>query len=190
MKLQPSLSHMVEVEGYFVIGPEHAYEVYNRDVIQHDDGKYLVIHACKDPAHRQRLGYTGHSAPKGEYYLSVHDIGDKRDDLYLNLIDGRSKVYMPDALFEEVILAMRTALIDKRKIVVYCNKGQSRSPGLVLMYLLRANYKGITQKSKTLEDAIKTFREEYYPHISLGMGMYEVLEESFIDDKARYQGKL
>ena len=35
---------------------------------------WFVVHACKEPYHRNALGYTGRSAPKDSpYYLFLYD---------------------------------------------------------------------------------------------------------------------
>ena len=46
--------------------------------------KWYVIHACKEPFHRQALGYSGRAAPKNHpEYL----IARREGRLILNLID-------------------------------------------------------------------------------------------------------
>lgn len=186
MKLQPTLSRIIDVDDSISVGSLHAYKTYDKNQIQSgiDEGeRYLVIHACKDPAHRNRLGYTSFSAPKGDNYLYVYDETPNRKDLYLNLIDGRSKEYMPIEIFEFTIDKMGEAINEGYKILVYCNKGESRSPGIVLLYFILTNRDHILDNYFQFDDVISWFKKNYYPHIRLGMGMYERLEEVFLSVK-------
>ena len=50
---------MKEIHPNLHIGSQDDYE----NIVKHQDG-WFVIHACKEPYHRQTLGYTGRSAPK------------------------------------------------------------------------------------------------------------------------------
>lgn len=191
MKLQPALSHMVEIDDTFVIGPQHAYEQYNRNVINKglDDGRgYLVIHACKEPAHRDRVGYTTPSAPKGKDYFFVMDEDKERNrtDLYLNLIDGRSISYMPNEIFTKALQAIYQAINNGngKKVVVYCNKGESRSAGIVLLFFIMSNRDSVMDKFGDLDEIIEYFKKNYYPYINLGKGMYEVIEDAYNNKRA------
>ncbi len=55
---------------------------------------WMVVHACKEPYHRQLLGYKGRGAPKDhpEYLLAR-----RGDRLYLNLVDTDDPAYNPKA---------------------------------------------------------------------------------------------
>lgn len=191
MKLQPALSTMTSIDGTFTVGPIHAYNHF-KDVVMRDEyneecggAKYLTVHACKEPAHRERVGYTTRGAPKGKDYLYVYDVGENRRDLYLNLVDGRSMANMPLEIFETAIDVISEGIKDGFEIVVYCNKGESRSPGIVLLYYIMTNKDFIIDDYDSLEDIIWWFKDEYYPGIKLGRGMYEVLMDAFIIRKSR-----
>jgi len=61
---------MTEIHPNLFIGNENDYEfkVKNRE-------GWNIIHACKEPCHRQTLGYSGRGAPKGhpEYLMAKRE---------------------------------------------------------------------------------------------------------------------
>jgi hypothetical protein len=52
---------MIEIHPNLYIGNEHDYE-FN---VRRESG-WCIVHACKEPYHRQALGYTGRAAPKSQ----------------------------------------------------------------------------------------------------------------------------
>jgi len=71
---------MIEIYPNLYIGNEDDYE----SKVRSETG-WCVVHACKDPYHRQALGYTGRAAPKEhpEYLIARRD-----NQLILNLVDA------------------------------------------------------------------------------------------------------
>lgn len=104
---------------------------------------YSILGACKDPLHRQHArlqgasedGYLTKSMPKGEpEYL----FAERDHALYLNLIDPKEMKYIPDEVINKAL-----CFIDKetkkyaRKVLIVCNKAESRSPSIALMWLIK-----------------------------------------------------
>lgn len=123
----------------------------------------VILHACKEPYHRAFVGYSGRGCPResDEYYYSY-----RGGNLALNLIDARSVDYIPDVVIEEGL-----SFIEKnrgRRLLVHCNRGESRSAGLVFMYLLRK--KLIIGES--FGECYLTFKK-MYPRVNMGVGMLE-----------------
>jgi len=97
------------------------------------DPNWFFIHACKEPYHRQALGYTVRAAPKSHpEYL----IARRNSCLILNLIDG-TDVNCVSVEIIDVALETIHANIGKTKILLHCNQGLSRSPSIALLYLAR-----------------------------------------------------
>ncbi|EFG84845.1 dual specificity protein phosphatase family protein [Novacetimonas hansenii] len=97
------------------------------------DPNWFFIHACKEPYHRQALGYTGKAAPKNHpEYL----IARRNSCLILNLIDGTDVNYVSVEIID-VALETIHANIGKTNILLHCNQGLSRSPSIALLYLAR-----------------------------------------------------
>lgn len=119
---------MKEIYPNLHIGSQDDYE----NIVRNQDGWY-VIHACKEPYHRQALGYTGRSAPKEhpEYLIAY-----RGNHLILNLVDASDPAYIPKEIIDEAIKAIGVNIVN-HKVFVHCNQGQSRSAEIGLLYLHR-----------------------------------------------------
>ena len=69
---------MIEIHPNLYVGNEYDYEFK----VRHEAG-WCIVHACKEPYHRQALGYRGRAAPKDPNTSSREG---KR--LILNLVDA------------------------------------------------------------------------------------------------------
>lgn len=117
---------MKEIVHNLYIGSQDDYEH-----IVKQEPSWRVIHACKEPYHRDALGYKGRGAPKDspEYFFAY-----RGSDLILNLVDAASSQYIPKQIIEEAIHFI-DKYIGESKILVHCNQGQSRSAVIGLLYL-------------------------------------------------------
>jgi len=136
---------MLEVYPNLFIGTE-------RDCffIQRDD--WAVVHACKSPCHQRVLGYNG-SLPKNHpNYL----ICERGNHLFLNIIDPNEPLFMPQLFVASLDFTEKH--VSKRKVMIHCNEGLSRSPSLALLYLAK-RAKVIDNKSygAAVKDFIKLF---------------------------------
>ncbi len=91
-----------------------------------------VIHACKDPYHRQLLGYKTHAAPKthSEYLMAL-----RGDALFLNLVDSEDKKFIPEKIFQVSFLFIDRVLEQDKKVFIHCNKGESRAPAIAFLWM-------------------------------------------------------
>jgi len=71
---------MIEVHPNLWIGDEHDYSRHVRA-----ESGWSVVHACKEPFHRQALGYTGRAVSKNH---SEYLIARRERRLILNLVDA------------------------------------------------------------------------------------------------------
>ncbi|MGL6178865.1 MAG: phosphatase [Tannerellaceae bacterium] len=147
---------MKEIHDNLYIGNQEDYE----NIVRHQDG-WFVIHACKEPYHRNALGYTSKAAPKDhpEYLIAYRD-----DQLILNLIDAPSSEYIPKFIIDEAIKAI-SQNIQQKKVLVHCNQGMSRSAVIGLLYL---------KKVHALDGDFYDVEKEYqqiYPWYNPGNGM-------------------
>ena len=94
---------------------------------------WFVIHACKEPYHRQALGYDGKAAPKThpEYLIARRD-----GRLILNLIDAPNMAFIPAEVIDAAVEAIAEN-IGKMCVLVHCNQGMSRSPTIAFLYMAR-----------------------------------------------------
>lgn len=157
---------MIEIFPNLFIGTEQDYERQVRG--QHD---WMIVHACKEPYHRNELGYTSRGAPKGHpEYL----IARRANRLILNLVDAPDPAYIPKEIIDAALEFIHKGLSESHKVLVHCNLGESRSPSIGLLYL--AIY---TDKlSKDFSLAEQAFRN-IYPAYNPRAGMRGFLAENW-----------
>ena len=126
--------------------------------------KWKVVHACKYPYHRDTVGYTGASAPKGPNYYFVYD---SKGHLSLNMIDVESSTFFQDIMIDEAIRYCVDALTNNTPVLVHCNQGESRAPILAMMVLKKM---GIYKC--TFAEAFVLFRN-VYPNLNPKKGIFE-----------------
>jgi len=91
-----------------------------------------IVHACKEPYHREALGYRTRGAPPDhpEYLFALRP---KR--LILNLVDVENAAYIRDEIMDTAVRFIAGNLAAGQQVLVHCNQGMSRSPGIVMLYL-------------------------------------------------------
>lgn len=132
---------------------------------------WFIIHACKEPFHRQALGYIGRAAPKThpEYLIA------KRDNrLILNLVDADDPAYIPQEIIDTAIDAIHQN-ISNQKVLVHCNQGMSRSPTIALLYLLKHTGE---LNSENISDSLMIFRR-IYPMYAPANGVAKFVEHNW-----------
>lgn len=94
--------------------------------------EFYFVQACKEPCHREALGYTGRAADKNhpEYLIAYRS---KR--IILNMVDAESGKFFSNILFEKSIEFISEHLIEGKKLLIHCNQGLSRSPSIGLLFL-------------------------------------------------------
>ena len=134
--------------------------------------------ACKEPLHRKYAkiqgadyyGYVGRAMPKDEpEYLYA-----KREHaLYCNLIDAPDIKYIPDKIIDECMQFIDTEITQGRNILIVCNKAESRSPSIALMYMI---YNGEFNQTRDLESVLSQFIA-IYPAYNPGKGFAEYIKQ-------------
>ncbi|TWV14342.1 phosphatase [Bacteroidaceae bacterium HV4-6-C5C] len=156
---------MIEIIKNLYVGSQEDYE--SNVKFQSD---WFVIHACKEPYHRQALGYTGRAiANTHPEYLIV-----KRDNrLILNLVDVADPKYISKEIVDAAIVAIDEN-IDKKTVLIHCNQGMSRSATIGLLYLHHVgiiatdNFKEAESEFLKLyppynpANGMRTFAEQYW----------------------------
>ena len=122
---------MKEITNNLFIGSQEDYELNVK--FQPD---WFVIHACKEPYHRQALGYTGRAVANTHPEYLIAERGNR---LILNLVDVEDPKYIVKEIIDKAILTIDEK-IKAKKILVHCNQGMSRSATIGLLYL---HYYGI-----------------------------------------------
>ncbi len=146
---------MIEIFPNLFIGTEADYELSVRSV-----PGWCVVHACKDPYHRQALGYTSRGAPQShpEYLLARRD-----NRLILNLVDVADPSYIRREIIDAALSFIYEGLQEQEKVLVHCNKGESRGPSIGLLYLLSRTDKLVVADFFAAEDAFRKLYPLYNP---------------------------
>lgn len=156
---------MREIYPNLFIGNQDDYEYK----IKHENS-WAVVHACKEPYHRNLLGYTGRGAPKNHpNYL----FAEKPNRLYLNLVDAADPQYIPKKIIDKSIDFINK-YIDKQLVLVHCNLGMSRSATIGLLYLASIGY----YKGTDFHTAEKKYID-FYTGYSPSRGMRGFAEENW-----------
>ena len=161
---------MIEVHRRLWVGAQSDYDELN-------DGRpersWAVVHACKEPFHRQALGYTSRGAPKEheEYLMAVRapDTFSQFPCLILNLVDADDPAYVAKEIVDATLAFIDLHRKD-RDILLHCNQGRSRSPVLAMLYLAPTLWDEFGQ-------AEATFKACIYPDYDPAKGMREFAKE-------------
>ena len=162
---------MIEVHHNLFVGSQDD-ELYIRG-----QSGWFLVHACKDPYHRQALGYTGRGAPKDHpEYL----IARRPGRLILNLVDTNDINYVPAEIIDAALDGVHENIVSS-KVLVHCNQGMSRSPAIAFLYLLkfsdtfhRQNHDG------DLRDFLKI-----YPAYAPARGMADYVKVNWVKYSSR-----
>lgn len=118
---------MIEVAPRLYVGNQLDYETKVRG-----DYDWRIVQACKEPYHRQALGYNGRGAPRcdAEYLYAIRD-----NRLILNMVDVDDHRYFDPKMIDFALDYIDEAKHSRAKVLIHCNQGGSRAPGLALHYL-------------------------------------------------------
>lgn len=157
---------MIEIEKGLFIGNQDDYEL----TVKHKS-EWVIIHACKEPYHRQLLGYTGKGAPKNHpEYL----IARRENRLFLNLVDAADPAYIPKEIIDAALVYIHDAQGAGQQCLVHCNQGESRSPSIGLLYLVRQKKLPINNMSAAEMEFIKL-----YPNYAPKRGIREFIKNNW-----------
>lgn len=117
---------MIEVMPDLFVGSQDDYEgrVKGRS-------DWSVVQACKEPYHRQALGYSGRAAAKTHPEYLVARRGNR---IILNMVDSEEAKYFSKEIFDPAISFIKKN-IGRTKVLVHCNQGQSRAPSIAMLYM-------------------------------------------------------
>ena len=132
-------------------------------------GEWNIILAAKEPFHRQALNYTGRACDKNHpEYL----IAGRENKLILNLVDAPKAEFFSKIIIDTALEFIDISFNDGKKVLISCNLGESRSPSIALLYLIKH---GII-KGDTLEDCEAKFMK-VYPEYNPGTGIRGFVKE-------------
>ncbi|SRR6266496_4374819 len=141
---------MIEVYSKLFVGNEQDYE-YSVS----DQSGWAIVHACKEPYHRQALGYSGRGAPRDHPEYLVAPRGNR---LILNMVDTDNPMFFDRRMISRALDFIDQQRADSLNVLVHCNQGESRGPSIALLYMA-ARLRVLPTAS--LETAEQEFRKLY-----------------------------
>jgi predicted protein tyrosine phosphatase len=146
---------MIEMHPNLFVGDEHDYV----SRVVHED-RWAVVHACKEPYHRQTLGYSGRGAPKDHpEYLAAR----RGDRLILNMVDANDPAFFAKEMIDQALDFIDEQLAVGHKVLVHCNQGESRAPSIALLYMACRLHVLPTDSLEAAERAFVTKYPGYNP---------------------------
>lgn len=133
--------------------------------------RWAVVHAAKEPYHRDFVGYVERAAPKDhpEYLFARRD-----NRLALNLIDVADVRFMPLDLWSAAMSFISEHYEQGRDVLVHCNQGGSRAPSVALLWMSQF----YPWRDLSAEEAEEQFRE-LYPAYNPAAGPRDFVRENW-----------
>jgi predicted protein tyrosine phosphatase len=141
----------------------------NSTFVDQPTQNWAVVHAAKEPNHRQFVGYTGRGCPKESPEYLYAERGNR---LALNIVDAPKPEFFDKSMIDKALDFIERKLGEGLKVLVHCNVGESRSASICLLYLIAH---GIV-KGDTLEDCEAIFMN-IYPEYHPGAGIRGFMKE-------------
>jgi hypothetical protein len=131
------------------------------------------VQAAKEPWHRQALGYDerGIALTHREYLIAK-----RGNRMILNMVDAPSPDFFRTVFFYESCDFIGELLYnDTLKVLVHCNRGESRAPSIALVYLA---FRVGALPTESFVSAANAFLE-LYPNYAPGRGIQEFLQKNW-----------
>lgn len=129
-----------------------------------------IVHAAKEPFHRQALGYKGHD-PDNRQHPEFY-IARRPHSISMNMVDAPQKKYFYPEMMDEAVRFISSTIDSGKRCFVHCNQGKSRGPGLALYWMWKRGY-----LSQDFAEAKEEFTSRY-PRFEPGKGMLSFLEDN------------
>ncbi len=124
---------MIEVAPGLFVGNALDWEnlVKDKSSGKPKDG-WAALHCAKEPFHREAVGYTGRACDREhpEYLFAF-----RGERLCLNMVDAPKPEFFSEAMVTAGLNFIESRLGAGLKVIVNCNQGGSRAPGIALLYL-------------------------------------------------------
>lgn len=164
---------MREVYANLFVGNASDYETVRENV----DWSYLQC--AKEPWHREALGYTGQRAPRADPEYLVARRGRR---LILNMVDAERAVYFHPDMMEAGVEFIDKELERGQKVLVCCNQGGSRAPGMAFFWLWKRH--GFC-KDRPYDVGEIEFRDNLYPFFRPSNGIREFIRIEWRRENAK-----
>src|SRR6266702_1323977 len=146
---------MLEVYPDLFVGSTNDYE---RIVL--GQAGWAIVHACKEPYHRQAVGYRLWNAARSHpEYL----VARRESRLMLCLLDLPVPWFIRKEMLDQALDFIDEMRHQQLKVLVHCRKGRSRSPSITLLYLAARLQVLPTGSLEAAEAHFRRLYPSYYP---------------------------
>lgn len=162
---------MIEVAPGLFVGNQLDFEKQVKSANGGLKDGWAVLHACKEPYHREAVGYVGRGLAdrdNPEYLMARRD-----DRMMLNMIDAPKPEFFRDEMIDAAMTFVRQKLTGGKRVLIHCNQGGSRAPSLALLYLRKFSDRF---DDMVFEDAEEVFRA-CYPSYQPAAGIRAYVEQ-------------
>lgn len=119
---------MIQVVPHVWVGDEKDEQAVGKSA------DWFVVSAAKEPWHRETVGYDGRALPK---FHREYLFAEREHRLALNLVDVEDPRYISSIIMNTAAVVIHKKLAAGLEVLVHCNKGGSRGPGVALWYIRR-----------------------------------------------------
>ena len=109
-------------------------------------------------------------------FRSEYLVARRGKHLSLNLIDAVVEVDFPRELFDTALRFLHEGVQSGDPVLIHCNQGVSRSPGIGLLYLHRHTD---VLPAGDYEQAARFYEREVYPHFNPGKAIRHFLKSNW-----------
>jgi hypothetical protein len=119
---------MIEIYDKIYVGTQLDYENLVKG-----KSDWAIVHACKEPYHRQALGYTGRAVSKNHPEYLIARRGNR---LIMNIVDVDNPMFFDKEKMMDKALDFLSEMYAKGlHLLIHCNQGESRGPSVALLFL-------------------------------------------------------
>lgn len=93
---------------------------------------FYILYCTKNPSHKDMVGYEGKSCPKDHPEYLVARRGNQ---MALNMVDAPSPKFFSKEMITAGLDFMEEGYNKGCKVLICCNKGQSRSPSMAFLFM-------------------------------------------------------
>ena len=146
---------MIEIYPNVFVGDQHDFDGAKMPMGTEIDDWY-VLHCCKDPYHRQFVGYTGRGCPKDSPEYLFARRGNR---MALNMVDAKSPEFFSKEMITAGLGFLEEGFKAGKKLLINCNRGESRSPSLAMLFV----FKRILEKNGATFEQAEAEMKRIYP---------------------------
>lgn len=114
--------------------------------------KFSALLCAKHPFHKEIVGYSNNCPKDNPEYLIAHR--PEQNLMALNMVDAKRPEFFSKELVYPGLIFISQELEKGNDVVVVCNKGESRSPTMCLMFMM---IDGFFDFSLSFDDVIYEF---------------------------------